>query len=232
MCESSCQCDCTKSITMDCSLPSPVLMSCSTDNCNKDSLCCNVHVIAPVMSCNLTSLTSTTHKSEGLIEFTVTSTKLPIMPFLQTSSFTQSTSSTYSTPGVKSNKSPLITPHFTKLSSIDSTTSLPINNISTHNYKLQCKVPISSTTVDAATTIPQSTVNITLSTFDSIQSTFNIVQSIIDTNQRNTDTNTLTIITISVTIVVLSIILILIIIVAIFSLVIIVKRYHKFNPGK
>ena len=245
MCESSCECNCTKSITMDCSLPSPVLMSCSTDNCTKDSLCCNVHVNPRVVFCNSISLTpTTTHKTEDLIEFTTTINS-SIITFFQTSSFIQSTS-TYSNVKsenttltsnmhiVKSEKRPSITPNVTTLSSIDSITSISINSITTHNYKQQSKVPISSTTVDATTIImiPQNTINITVSNFDSIQSTFNIVQSIIDTNQRNTDTNTSTIITISVTIVVLSIILILIIIIVIFSLVIIVKRRDQFIPGK
>ena len=197
------------------------------------------HSSVAILNYNSTSFTQTTaiHKTKYLLEFTTTSVVPKIMTSIksliitssQTASFTQSTSSTNS--NVKSEKRPSITPHFTTLSSIDSTISMSINSINTHNYKQQSQIRISSTTVAATIIIPQSTFNISSSTFDSTQSTFNIVQSITDTNQRSAGTNTSTIITISVTIVVLSIILILIIIIVIFSMVMIVKRRQKYNLG-
>ena len=194
-----------------------------------------IHSSLSIVNYNSTSFTQTTatHKTKDLVEFTTRSSVVPkimtsikslIITSFQTASFTQSTSSTNS--NVKSETRPSITPYFTTLSSIDSTTSMSINSINTHNYKQQSQIRISSTTVAATITF-----NISPSTFDSTQSTFNIVQSIIDTNQRSAGANNSTIITISVTIVVLSIILILIIIIVIFSMVMIVKRRQKYNLG-
>ena len=238
MCESTCQCNCTTSVSMYCSLPSPDLMSCSANNCRNHSLCCNVHVISPVVSCN--STTTTTQKMEDQVEPTTTSTQPSIINFFQTSSLTQSTSSSLKSENttsryssIKSKKTSSITPNFTTLLSTESTISISINSISTHNYKLVSTIMISSASVDPTTTIiHQNAINISPSNFESTQSTLNIVQSIIDTNQRDDGTNTSTIITISVTVVVLSIILILIVIIIVFSVVMIVKRRKKYNLGK
>ena len=130
MCANNCECNCTSPITMYCSLPSPNPTQCFDSICKRNGTCCEIQIISSssqIVICNSTSLTQTLHNTVVVVEFTtssvvskiITSIKSSITTFFQTSSFAQSTSSRYSS--VKSEKMPSITPHFSTLSSAEST---------------------------------------------------------------------------------------------------------------